>query len=543
MNGAKFKCVMQVSAVITSLFLMTSARAADVPSSEKLAKKQILNVGNTAEITTLDPQKVEDAPTTSIIQDLFEGLVRNDASGRLQPAGAVHWKISKDGLVYQFQLRKNAKWSNGEAITAEHYVHGLQRLVDPKVASPYAFLIFPIKNSEAIHQNKLPITQLGVKALDHETVEITLTEPTPYFLEILAMVNCAPANKAAMEKNKDQFFQVGNLINNGAYLLKDWKVGDKITLVKNPQYWNAAKTVVTEVNYYPTQNLNTAVKMYETGQIDFTNEIPSDLFDHLKQKIPQEVKINPYLATYWLSFNLNNKHFKDNIKLRQALSMAIDRNVIANQVTRRGEIPIYDIVPLGTKNYTQQKYDWANLANNERIIKAQKLYEEAGYGSKNPLNLKVLYSTNENNKKLILAVAAMWKQNLNVNVTLENQEWKVFLKSRQNGEFDVAWDRWIADYNDANTFLDNLRSDSQMNHPKFSNKEFDQYLKLSAKEQDQGKRRQILEKASALFLNNYAIIPLYSAVTTHLVKSYVGGYTGKNPQDFTPSFDLYIREH
>ena len=543
MNYSKLKWILKIFSATIALVFITFPRAAEVQQNQKLAKDQKLNVANGTEIATLDPQKVEDAPTTNIIQDLFEGLIRNDINGHLQPAGATHWKISEDKLTYVFYLRKNVKWSNGETITADDYVYAFQRLVDPKVASSYSFLIYPIKNSETINQGKLPVNQLGVRAIDKETIEISLKEPTPYFLEILAMINCAPANKAAMEKNKEHFFQVGNIISNGPYLLKYWKVGDKITLVKNPKYWNAQKTILEEVNYYPTQSLTTVIQMYEAGQIDFTNEIPTDLFNHLKQKYPQEVKINPYLASYWLSFNLQKKPFQDNLKLRQALSMVIDRDIITKQVTRRGEIPIYDIVSMGTKNYNQSKYDWVSLPFKDRVNKAQKLLEEAGYGAKNPLKLKILYSTNENNKKLVLAIAAMWKQNLNIDVTLENQEWKVFLNSRQKGDYEVAWDRWIADYNDANTFLDVVRSDSQMNNPKYNNKKFDQLLKLSSIEHDMKKRKKLLEDASTLFMNDYAIIPLYSAVTTHLVKTYVGGYSGKNPQDFTASFDLFIKAH
>ncbi|MGY3804785.1 peptide ABC transporter substrate-binding protein [Pigmentibacter ruber] len=541
--GLKFKVILKYFLLFYTFLFSSQLIAADLENNQKAAKVQKLNISNGTEIATLDPQKSEDAPTTNVVQDLFEGLIRNDINGVLQPAGATSWKISKDGLTYVFHLRKNAKWSNGDIITADDYVYGFQRLVDPKVASSYSFLIFPIKNSEAITQNKLSVDHLGVRAIDKETLEITLTSPVPYFLEILAMVNCSPAKKDVLNKQKDDFFQVGKIINNGPFLIKYWKVGDKITLVKNPNYWNAKKTILEEVNYFPTQSLNTVIQMYETGQIDFTNEIPTDLFEHLKKKLPQEVKINPYLAAYWLSFNLKKKPFKDNLKLRQALSMVVDRDVLTKQVTRRGEIPTYDIVALGTKNYSQQKYEWTNLSFKDRVTKAKKLYEEAGYGDKNPLKIKITYSTNENNKKLVLAVASMWKQHLNIDVTLENQEWKVFLDTRHKGEYEVAWDRWIADYNDANTFLDIVRSDSEMNSPKYSNKKFDQLLKLSAFETDLKKRRKLLEDASTIFMQDYAIVPLYSAVTTHLVKSYVGGYSGKNPQDFNPSFDLYIKEH
>lgn len=526
-----------------SFLIANPTFSAEVPAGTKLSKKQILNRGNGAEVPTIDPQKVEDVQGANVSQDLFEGLVRNDSLGRILPAGSANWTISKDGLVYTFHLRKDVKWSNGDLVTANDYVFGMQRLVDPKIASSYAFLISPIKNADLISQGKEPVNKLGVVALDNYTLQITLNDPTAYFLEILSMANCVPANKLAMDKYKEHFFQPGNLVSNGPYLLKYWKVGDKITLKKNPNYWNAQKTIIEEVNFYPTQNLTSEEQMYESGQIDLTNEIPMDKFESLQNKFGKEVNSNPYLSSYWFSFNLEKPPFKDNLKLRKALSMVIDRDVITKQVTRRGESPIYDVVAKGTKNYNQFTYSWANKSYKEKVEIAKKLYEDAGYSAAKPLNIKLLYNTNDNSKKLVLALASMWKQTLGVNVATENQEWKVFLDSRNKGEFDVVWNRWIADYNDANTFIDNSRSDSQMNTSKFKNPKYDDLIRAAAKELNLKKRQKIFEEASALFMNDYPVVPLYSAVTTHLVKKYVGGYTGKNPQDFTQTFDLYIKEH
>jgi oligopeptide transport system substrate-binding protein len=526
-----------------SVAVSHSAYAAEVPAGTKLSKKQILNRGNGAETPTIDPQKVEDVQGNNIAQDLFEGLVRDDSNGKIVPGGASDWYVSKDGLTYTFQLRKNAKWSNGDPITAHDYVYGMQRLVDPKVASTYAFLFSDVKNADLINQGKEPISSLGVKAVDNYTLQIKLNNPTPYILEILAMRNSAPANKAAMEKLDNKFFQPGNLVSNGPYMLKYWKIGDKITLVKNPNYWNASKTIIEEVNFYPTQNLNSEEQMYHAGQIDLTNEISMDQFDKLKSKLGSEVHSNPYLSSYWFSFNMQKPPFKDNPKLRQALSMVVDRDIITNQVTRRGESASYDIVAKGAKNYKPFTYDWSYKPYKEKVEKAKKLYEEAGYSASKPLKITILYNTNENSKKLVLAVASMWKKELNVDVLVENQEWKVFLKSRQNGEFEVAWDRWIADYNDVNSFSDLMRSESQMNNARYKNAKYDDLLKKATTELDLRKRQKILEDASSIVMNDYPIVPLYSAVTTHLVKKYVGGYSGKNPLDHTSTFDLYIINH
>ncbi len=519
-----------------------SVRAAEVPAKIKLSDKQILNRGNGAEAPTIDPQKVEDVQAYNIAQDLYEGLVRDDSNGKIVPGGASSWEVSKDGLTYTFQLRKNAKWSNGDPITAHDYVYGMQRLVDPKVASTYAFLLSNVKNADLINQGKVPLSTLGIIAINNETLQIKLNNPTPYILEILAARNCSPANKAVMEKLGDKFFQPGNLVSNGPYILKYWKIGDKITLVKNPNYWNARKTIIEEVNYYPTQNLNSEEQMYHAGQIDLTNEISMDQFDKLKSKIGSEVRSNLFLSSYWFSFNMEKAPFKDNPKLRQALSMVVDRDIITKQITRRGESPLYDIVAKGAKNYKQFAYDWSHNSYIEKVEKAKKLYEEAGYSTKKPLNISILYNTNENSKKLVLAVASMWNKALGVNVSVENQEWKVFLKSRQNGEYQVTWDRWIADYNDVNSFSDIMRSDSQMNNAKYNNTKYDDLLKKASIELNLQKRQKILQDAMAIAMNDYPIIPLYSAVTTHLVKKYVGGYTGKNSLDHTSTFDLYIAE-
>jgi oligopeptide transport system substrate-binding protein len=526
-----------------SVAIFQSARAAEIPVGTKLSRKQVLNRGNGAEIPTIDPQKVDDAQGANVIGDLFEPLVKENSEGNIIPAGASSWAVSKDGLTYTFSLQKYAKWSNGDPVTAHDYVFGMQRLVDPKLASDVAFLLSNVKNADLINQGTQPMSSFGVMALDNLTLQITLNKVTPYMLEVLANTNLAPMNKKAMEKYGNKFFKEGNLVSNGPYILKYWKVGDKLTLVKNLNYWDAKKTIIEEVNFYPTQNLNTEEQMFFTGQLDITNEISMDSYDKLKSELGNEVISNPYLTSYWFSFNLKNPPFKDNLKLRQALSMAVDRDIISKQVTRRGEMPSYDIVAKGVKNYNQFVYDWAHYPYKERVEKAKNLYREAGYSAAKPLHINILYNTNENSKKLVLAVASMWKQVLGVNASVENQEWKVFLNSRGNRKFEVAWNRWIADYNDASSFIDLSRSDNSHNNSYYMNSKYDVLSKKAATELDLDKRKKIFEQASSLLMNDYTVVPLYSAVSTHLVKNYVGGFSRKNSLAPIRTFDLYIADH
>lgn len=280
--------------------------------------------------------------------------------------------------------------------------------------------------------------------------------------------------------------------------------------------------------------------MYQADQLDFTYDMPSDKFQDLKKTFSSQVHANPYLSTYYIDLNNSIPLFKDNKKLRQALSMAIDRKVMAEKVTGRGELPSYDIVPLGTADYKQQTYNWEKLPAAERVAEAQKLYKEAGYSKEKPLTFDFSYNTNLLHKKIAIALASMWEQNLGVKVKLVNQEWKVFLTERMEGRYQVARDGWIADYNDVSSFLDLFQSTYPQNNAKYKNPKYDALIKQASVESNKEKRQQLFEQASSILMNDYPFISLYTYVTTHLVKSYVGGYTGKNPLDHVRSKNIYI---
>ncbi|APJ03350.1 peptide ABC transporter substrate-binding protein [Silvanigrella aquatica] len=535
----KNTCIIGTTLLSLLTFTMNT-HAADVPVGTKLSAKQVLNVGIGAEVPSLDPQKAEDNVSGRVLFDLFEGLLSEGEKGEIMPAIASKWETSKDGLVYTFYIRPNAKFSDGSTITAEDVVFSYRRLADPKTASTYAEIISMIKNATLISQGKAKPEQMGIVALNPSTVQITLEKPTPYFLKLAAFQNLSIVKKANVEKYGDQFTQPGNVVNSGAFKLKYWKIGDKIIAERNPHYWNSSKTVIETVNYFPISDANTELQMFQTGQLDFTYDIPSDKFKDLKKVYGKQLHTNPYLSIYYISLNTKVEPFKNNPKLAQALSMALDRKILSEKVTGRGEIPSYDIVPFGVADYKQQSYAWDKLSPAERLAEAQKLYKEAGYSKEKPLTLNYTYNTNILHKKVAIALASMWEQNLGVKVSLSNKEWKVFLTDRTEGNYVAARDGWIADYNDTSSFLDMFQSKHPQNHPKYTNVKYDNLIKMASLETNKEKRSKLFQEASFLLMNDYPVIPMFTYVTTHLVKQHVGGYSGLNPLDHSYSRNFYI---
>lgn len=528
------------------VFYPVVTHAAHVPTGTKLAKIQALNISVSDNPVTLDAQRIEDTPTARVGLDLFEGLVSTDENGNVIHSLAERHEVSSDGKVYTFFLRKNAKFSDGSPVLASDVVFSYRRLVDPKTASTYSFAANPIKNASLIIEGKKSPTDLGVSALNPTTVQIVLERPIPYFLNLIAMINFGIVKESNVLQFKDAFTQPGNLVSSGAYKLKYWKIGDKVILVKNPHYWDSKNTVVDTVVFLPIVDGNTEIQMYQAGQVDFTFNVPADKVKKLKATIPNELKIAPYLGIYYFDLNMKKEPFKNNPKLRQALSMAIDRDVLTHDVLGRGESSAYDLIPNGTVNYTQQKYEWASWSYEKRVQKAQELFKESGYSETNPLKITVSYNTDIGHKKVTLAVASMWQKVFGKNglkVALENQEWKVFLRTRQQGDFQIARDGWIADYNDASSFANLLYSTNPQNNSHYNNPMYDQIQNSANAEQDLKKRQELFEKGMQLALSEYPIIPLYNYVAIHLVKPYVGGYTLHDSLDHTHTRNLYVVEH
>ncbi len=532
-----------IGLMLLSVLYFSHSSNAKPPPGTRLAKEQILHRGNGSEPGTLDPHKAKGVPASRIQRDLFDGLILEAPDGSLIPGVAKSWEISDDKLRYTFHLR-DSLWSNGDALTAEDFVAGLRRTVDPATASDYATILASIKNAPEITRGDLPPTTLGVKALDDHTLEIELSGPTPYFLGLLTHSTTYPIHRPSFKEFGDKFTRPGNLVSNGAYKLTEWIVNSHIKLVRNENYWDNDNTTINTVYYYPTEDTDAEVLRYRAGEIDFTNyEVPSSAIPTLRETIPDELYITPWFGNYYVGFNTTRPPFKDNLKLRQALSMAIDREVLTDKVLRDGVIPAYGFVPPGTMNYTSFEYDWKYWPREKRLAEARRLYKEAGYSEDNPLRVEYRYNTNENHKKSALAVTTMWRKNLGVYTSIINSEWKVFLESRVQRRITEAFrDGWIGDYNDPFTFLELGISTNRQNHSGFNSPKFDELLYLSGREYDVEKRRQLLQEAEATMMDEYVVAPLYYYVSKRLIKPYVKGYIN-NVLDHHHSKDMYILEH
>lgn len=530
--------------ILTALIAGNAAMAADVPAGVQLAEKQTLVRNNGAEVQSLDPHKIEGVPESNVNRDLFEGLLVTDVDGHPASGVAEKWE-NKDFKVWTFHLRKDAKWSDGTPVTAEDFVYSWQRLANPNTASPYAsYLQYGhIANIDDIIAGKKPVTDLGVKAIDANTFEVTLSEPVPYFYKLLVHPSVSPVPKSAVEKFGEKWTQPANIVTNGAYKLKDWVVNERMVLERNPQYWDNAKTVINQVTYLPISSEVTDVNRYRSGEIDMTyNNMPIELFQKLKKEIPKEVHVDPYLCTYYYEINNQKAPFTD-VRVRTALKLALDRDIIVNKVKNQGDLPAYSYTPPYTDGMKLVEPEWFKWSQEKRNEEAKKLLAEAGYTADKPLTFNLLYNTSDLHKKLAIAVASIWKKNLGVNVKLENQEWKTFLDTRHQGTFDVARAGWCADYNEPTSFLNTMLSDSSNNTAHYKSPAFDKIIAETLKVSDDAQRAELYAKSEEQLDKDSAIVPVYYYVNARLVKPWVGGYTGKDPLDNISVKNLYIIKH
>lgn len=530
--------------ILTALIAGNVATAAVVPAGVQLAEKQTLVRNNGSEVQSLDPHKIEGVPESNISRDLFEGLLISDVDGKPSPGVAEKWE-NKDFKVWTFHLRKDAKWSDGTPVTAQDFVYSWQRLANPNTASPYAsYLQYGhITNIDDIIAGKKPVTDLGVKAIDDHTFEVTLSEPVPYFYKLLVHSSVSPVPKAVVEKFGDKWTQPANIVSNGSYKLKDWVVNERIVLERNTNYWDNAKTVINQVTYLPISSEVTDVNRYRSGEIDMTyNNMPIELFQKLKKEIPNEVHVDPYLCTYYYEINNQKAPFND-VRVRTALKLAMDRDIIVNKVKNQGDLPAYSFTPPYTDGAKLVEPEWFKWSQEKRNEEAKKLLAEAGYTAEKPLTFDLLYNTSDLHKKLAIAAASIWKKNLGANVKLENQEWKTFLDTRHQGNYDVSRAAWCADYNEPTSFLNMVLSDSSNNTVHYKSPEFDKLIADTLKATDEAQRSELYSKAEQLLDKDSAIVPVFYYVNARLVKPWVGGYSGKDPMDNIHVKDLYIIKH
>ena len=516
------------------------ASAAVIPAGTQLAPQQALvrNIGS--EVETLDPNTAESVGAHTVTDDLFEGLTATDNHGAVVPGVAEKWE-QQDPETWIFHLRANAKWSNGGPVTAGDFVYGIQRLVDPKTASPYAtaYGVF-LLNGLDVAAGKKPLSALGVRAIDAHTLEIKTPNPVPFLPALMAGSNLGPVNAADVKKFGDNWTKPGNMVSDGAYQLKSWTVNDRIVVVKNPYYWDAANVQLNQVTYLPVENEDTDVKMYQSGADDWVYLLPPGSYERLKQQYPKEIHNTPILGLRYFSLNTADPLLKD-VRVREALSMVIDRELLVKRVMADGQVPVYGVVVPGTTGAEVGRYAWADWTMQKRVTGAKKLLSEAGVAPGTTLH--IAYNTSESNKRLTIFIASEWKSKLGLNAQADAMEFRVLLKQRHTGQYQVARNGWVGDYNDASTFLTLVACHSDQNDSNYCDPKAQSLLDQASASNDPAVRKQLQTQAAKEIMDGYPIIPLSQYTQPRLVKTYVGGYTDDNMLDRFRGKDLYILKH
>lgn len=520
----------------------TATWAANVPAGTQLADKQELVRNNGSEPASLDPHKVESDVEFNIISDLFDGLVSVSPTGEIQPRLAEKWE-NKDNTVWTFHLRPGITWSDGTPITAEDIVWSWQRLVDPKTVSPYAS--YPgsmrIVNGTDIAEGKKAPESLGVKAINDATLEVTLTQPNAAFLAMLAHPSLVPIDKVLVGRFGEKWTKPEHFVSSGAYTLSQWVVNERIVAVRNPHYWDNAHTVINKVTYLPISSEAADVNRYKAGEIDIVYTVPINQFAQLKKTLGSELDVSPQLATYYYQFNTTRPPFND-ARVRKALNLALDKDIIAEKVLGQGQRPAWLISQPDIGGVKLQNPDYASWPMNKRIAEAKKLLAEAGFNDSHPLSFNLLYNTSESHQRIAIAASSMWKKNLGVEAKLQNQEWKTMLDTMHTHNFDAVRYAWIADYDDAATFLNNFRTGDSQNTTQYSNPDYDRALVDAAKSKTAQERGKFYQQAEDLLGRDVPAIPVYHYVRTHLVKPWVGGFT-PDKLGYYYTKDMYIKKH
>ncbi|GAA5178542.1 ABC transporter substrate-binding protein [Niveibacterium umoris] len=522
------------------------AFAAEVPAGTPLHPVQEIVRGNGTEPATLDPNKSEGRPESNMAVELFEGLVSLSPDGKVIPGVAEKWESREGGKVWLFTLRKAAKWSDGSPVTAHDFEYSFKRMVDPKTASQYAWYLGKasnVKNGRAIVEGKVPPSELGVKALGEHTLQITLEKPVSYLIATLAHGSLMPVPRKAIEKYGDKWTEPGNMISNGAYKLAERVVNERIVMLRNPHYWNNAKTVIDKVTFLPINNQSAEYQRYRANGIDMTADggVPPEQLKQIRRDIPNELVTWPQLGTYCYVFNFRKKPF-DDVRVRKALSLALQREVIAQKLVGTGETPAYSFTPETAEGYTPIEHDWQRWTQAQREEEARRLLAEAGYTKARPLRFELLYNTNEGHKKIALAAAWMWRRIGPVEVVLVNQEWKTFLDSRNRGQFEVSRYAWIADYNEPSTMLDLFHSQHGNNDGKYNNPQYDAIMDRAKSALDAAERTRLYQDAERILAQDFPTANVYHYSNRHLIKPWVKGY-GHNPEGRILTRDLYIVAH
>jgi oligopeptide transport system substrate-binding protein len=505
----------------------------DARAARQDARTDTLHRGGGAEPDTLDPHRTEESGGLGIMADVFEGLVTAAPDGTLIPGAAARWEISDDGLVYRFELRPDGRWSNGDPLVAEDFAAGLRRTVSAETGSSYAQTFWLIENGEAVTSGLLPPDALGVTALGEHELEIRLHTPAPYFLSLLNIGSASPLHRPSFAEHGARFARAGVMVSNGPYTLQEWAVQSHVLLRRNPYYHGSEGVRIDTVRVHSIEDINSEFNRFRTGELDLTTQIPNNQYGWVRANMSEQLHVAPMLATYYYLLNIHQPPF-DDLRVRRAVSMTLDRTLMAERITGTGERPALAFVPDGTANHLPARPDWADWSQEQRQAEARRLLAEAGYGPDRPLGFELVYNTSDNHRRIAVAAASMWQQALGARASILNQEWKVMLQNRRDLS---AWQMmrmgWIGGYDDPHSFLQVFLGGHGHNTAQWSNAGFDELLARSDREADPQRRAELLREAEQLLIDEHIIVPVYFYVSKRLVSPRV--------VDFQPSMTDTIR--
>lgn len=493
-------------------------------------QNQVLYIANGDEPQALDPHITTGAPDFHVISSMFEGLTAlNPKTLELEPGAAASWELSDDLMTYTFHMQPEGRWSNGDPVTAQDFVYSWQRAMSPELANQYAYMMYFIEGAEAFGQGETTdFSTVGVKALDDKTLQVKLTAPTPYFLQILDHHTYYPVHPATIEKFGGMTARVskwtlpGNLVSNNAFKLKHWELNKVIEVVPNEHYWDADVVKLEGIHFYPISQQQVEERAFRSGQVHltFTPQMAIEKIATYDQNEPELIHKDPGYSNYFYIFNTTREPF-DDVRVRKALSYAIDRESLVKRVTKGGEVPAYHFVPPDPEGHQPKSYFTYD------VEKAKELLAEAGFpnGEGFPA-FDILYNTHDNHRKIALAIQQMWRTNLNIQANLTNQEWKVYLNTQQNKDYDVSRKAWIADYLDPSNFYDLLLSYGGNNDTGWKSAEYDALVEEAQHELDTTKRWALYEQANKILSDEMPIAPLYFMSDINLIRPNVKNWYG-----------------
>ena len=496
----------------------TTQQSAATPEAEK--KPQVLKLNLHSEPPTADPGLSEDTTSAAIIRATFDGLTRIGQDGKPQMAAAEKVEVSEDMLTYKFTIR-DAKWSNGEPVTAKDFEYAWKRALDPATGANYAYQLYYVKNGEKANKKEAKLDDIGVKALDDKTLEVKLENPTPFFLELTAFPTYFPVNEKVISANAKWAGEAKTHVGNGPFKMESWEHKSKLVLVKNDNYWDKDTVKLDRIEFSMVEDENTELSMFENGELDWAgapmSALPTDAIPALKEQ--GKITTQPIAGTYWYKFNVEKPPF-DNVKIRKAFAYAVNRQALIDNILQTGQIPATGAVPPSMVLNPNGYFKDNDLETAKKLL--EEGLKEKGLTKLPPITLS--YNTSEGHKKIAEAIQDQWKKNLGVDVKLENKEWKVYLEDMHAGNFQVGRMGWLGDFNDPINFLE-LYNDKMggNNDTRWENPKFKELLNQSALEADPEKRKKILADAEQILMDEMPIMPIYFYTNSWVAKENVKG--------------------